>query len=272
MKNLYKAAVFAVLFSACSCQTKAQENQSFFRVEENVPESAKPWVFWYWMHASFSKEGITADLQAMKEAGIGGAYLAPIKGKTDPPLYEPVIETLTPEWWDLIRFTLNEADRLGIKIALLPNDGFATAGGPWITPELSMQKVVWSSAYADGGKMFNDTLPRPESYQGYYKDIAVYAYPTPWGAAVDNHNEQPRVTVSKEGIDAQFLAEPGNKKNFTSDEPCWIQFEYERPFTCRSITIHVNNYNYQSQRLLVEVSDDGKNFRKLMIRSSLRSA
>src|SRR5690606_41405447 len=47
-------------------------------------DQAKPWVFWYWMHSAYSKEGITADLEAMKEIGISGAYLAPIKGKTDP--------------------------------------------------------------------------------------------------------------------------------------------------------------------------------------------
>ncbi len=35
------------------------------------PEQAKPWVVWYWMQAAASKEGITADLEAMKEAGDG---------------------------------------------------------------------------------------------------------------------------------------------------------------------------------------------------------
>jgi hypothetical protein len=49
------------------------------KIFRNPPSSAKPWVFWYWMHAAISKEGITADLEAMKEVGIGGAYLMPIK-------------------------------------------------------------------------------------------------------------------------------------------------------------------------------------------------
>src|SRR5215211_3428845 len=50
------------------------------------PEAAKPWVFWYWIKAGVSREGITADLKAMKDAGIGGAYLMPIQGLTTPPL------------------------------------------------------------------------------------------------------------------------------------------------------------------------------------------
>lgn len=225
-------------------------------------DSAKPWVFWYWMHASFSKEGITADLEAMKEAGIAGAYIAPIKGKTNPPLFEPVTETLTPEWWQIFKYAVDEADRIGIQIALLPNDGFATAGGPWIKPEMSMQKVVWTTKELKGGKLFKDTLQHPEAYQGYYKDIAVLAFPT--GKNVDINTSQivPKVTTSK-GVDASFLVQRGNKKNFGSTDTCWIQYEFDKPFLCRSVKISVNYYNHQSQRLIIEVSNDGKNFRSL---------
>lgn len=225
-------------------------------------DAAKPWVFWYWMHASFSKVGITADLVAMKEAGIAGAYIAPIKGKTNPPLFEPVIETLTPEWWQIFKYTLEEADRIGIQIALLPNDGFATAGGPWIKPEMSMQKVVWTTKTLKGGKLFKDTLQRPEAYEGYYKDIAVLAFPTGKNVDVNTSQVIPKVTTSK-GADASFLVTRGNKKNFASTDTCWIQYEFDKPFLCRSIKISVNSYNHQSQRLIVEVSNDGKNFRSL---------
>ena len=41
-------------------------------------EEAKPWTFWYWMFGAVSEEGIKADLEAMKEVGLGGAYLMPI--------------------------------------------------------------------------------------------------------------------------------------------------------------------------------------------------
>lgn len=222
-------------------------------------EQAKPWVFWYWMHSAYSKEGITADLEAMKEIGISGAYLAPIKGKTDPPLYEPVIETMTPAWWDLIRFTLEEADRVGIKLALLPGDGFATAGGSWISPELSMQKVVWADTVIAGGKDVRLALPQPEAYQGYYRDIATFALPVKDYQREDN---QPTVSTST-GTEAQFLTIKGNKKNFSSKEPCWIQYVYKEPFTCRAIQVNVDGFNYQSGRLIIQTSDDGVHFRKV---------
>src|SRR5258708_35469024 len=57
-------------------QEKAMLEKSFL----HPPASAKPWVSWYWTPASVSKEGIRADLEAMKEEGIGGGYLMPDKG------------------------------------------------------------------------------------------------------------------------------------------------------------------------------------------------
>ena len=36
------------------------------------PESARPWVYWFIMDGNLTREGITADFEAMKRAGIGG--------------------------------------------------------------------------------------------------------------------------------------------------------------------------------------------------------
>jgi len=243
--------------------------QSFDRASfAHPPDVARPWVFWYWMQAAVSKEGIRADLQAMKEVGIGGAYLMPINGASSPPIYEPVAQQLSPLWWDMIRYAMKEADSLGVKLAMHACDGFAVAGGPWITPERSMQKVVWARVGVDGARVVDMRLPKPETVAGYYKDIAVFAFPTPPAWEVSTETEVPKVTTST-GVDAQFLVErasggngPGSKESFKSDEGCWIQYSFNRPFTCRTIVVHAIN-NYQAQRLWVEVSDDGVDFRRI---------
>lgn len=230
---------------------------------QSPPPAASPWVFWYWMNAAVSKEGITADLQVMKDAGIGGAYLMPIKGATNPPLIDPPVVQLTPEWWAMMRHALTEAKRLGLKMGMHVSDGFALAGGPWITPELSMQKVVWKSRRISGGRLFNDSLGRPEHHESYYRDIAVFAYPAPMGAGMSTRTIVPKVTTSKAGDStAQLLVAPESKKSFFCEEACWIQYAFDQPFTCRSIVIKART-NYQSNRLRVEVSDDGKTFRSL---------
>jgi hypothetical protein len=242
-----------------SSSAKDELKQAFL----HPPESAKPWVFWYWMQAAVSRAGITADLQAMKQAGIGGAYLMPIKGAANPPYLTPPVEQLSPEWWAMIKFAKQEADRIGVKLAMHDCDGFALAGGPWITPELSMQKIVWSKTWVTGDKTYRDTLPKPAHYKNYYKDIEVLAYPSLSGEGTSSYDVHPKVTTSIVNTDVQYLSEKGNKKSFASSEPCWIQLEFEKPFTCRSLVIHTSASNYQSERLLVEVSDDGKNFRPL---------
>ena len=39
------------------------------------PESARPWVYWFVMDGNLTREGITADFEALKLAGIGGLWL-----------------------------------------------------------------------------------------------------------------------------------------------------------------------------------------------------
>ncbi len=225
-------------------------------------DTTKPWVLWHWVQAGVSKPGITADLEAMKAAGIGGAYLMSIKGVGNPPLFNPPAQQLTPEWWGMVTFAMQEAKRLDLKLGMHVSDGFALAGGPWITPELSMQKVVSTQLNVKGGTQMKLKLEQPETLENYYKDIAVYAYPSTDGAGISTRTIVPKITSSN-GNDASGLVIPGNKKNFGSNEPCWVQYTFEQPFTTRTITIKTGGNNYQAQRLEVQVSDDGKNFHSI---------
>lgn len=51
-------------------------------------DEAKPWTFWYWMYGAVSKAGIHADLVGMKNVGLGGTYLMPIRGVSERPEYQ----------------------------------------------------------------------------------------------------------------------------------------------------------------------------------------
>ncbi|RXK86737.1 glycosyl hydrolase [Filimonas effusa] len=229
-----------------------------YRQFHQPPAAAAPWVFWHWVQGAVSREGITADLMAMKEAGIAGAYLMTIKDAANPPVYQPAMRQLTPEWWEMMVFAMKEAKRIGVRLSMVASDGFSLAGGPWITPDLAMQKVVYSSLEVEGGKRFQDTLPLPETYKGYYRDIAVYAYPSQEPAITA---PLPVITSSRADGDVSGLASKNNTKTFSSNDPCWIQYSYARPFTCRAIVIRTNGNNYQAHRLLIQVSDDGVRFR-----------
>jgi hypothetical protein len=240
-------------------QISSAEMKNLFKTP---PASASPWVFWYWHQASISRQGITADLEAMKKSGIGGAYLMPIKGPAIPPHMDSSLVQLTPEWWRMVRHAFEESKRLGLKLAIHVSDGFALAGGPWISPEMSMQKIVWSKTEVAGGKPVSTPLPQPETLENYYKDIAVFAYPSPSGSELSTRTIMPKITSSKQDTAAFLLTNPENNRGFGCDEQCWVQYSFDQPFTCRSITIRSRN-NYQANRLIIETSDDGQNFRSI---------
>ncbi|MBN1924304.1 MAG: hypothetical protein JW798_00585, partial [Prolixibacteraceae bacterium] len=65
--NLLIISLLFILLVDCQYQPTPSLKKTF----QSPPDPAMPWVFWYWMRAAVTKEGITADLEAMKEAGIG---------------------------------------------------------------------------------------------------------------------------------------------------------------------------------------------------------
>lgn len=147
------------------------------------PASARPFTWWQWMNQNITKEGITADLEAMAAIGLRGAHIF----NTSCGIPEGPVKYLSPEWLGLLKHAASEAKRLQLELGLQNCAGWATTGGPWVTPENGMQRLYWSETDVDGGKALTLQLPTPEvrsdkrdlsALQPYYRDIAVLAYPT----------------------------------------------------------------------------------------------
>ena len=254
--------LLSITFVGCGTrQNMPTEEQSVRYTADDV----RPWTFWYWMYGAVTPEGITADLEAMKQVGLGGAYLMPIKGVGQGPEYEGQAQQLTPEFWEMVDYSMKEAKRLGLRLGMHICDGFALAGGPWIAPQESMQKIVWSDTIIRGGNIERLPLPQLEGYEGYSEDIATYAIPL---------GKQPADVVMRPVISLATL--PGTevkdkKKAVNMDEkgvirssyPCRIDYTYEQPVTVSNVEIVLSGNNYQAHRLKVLVSDDGRNYRFL---------
>jgi hypothetical protein len=143
------------------------------------PESAKPQTWWHWMSGNITKEGITADLEAMKHVGINGVEVFNVsEGIPDGPA-----PYMSPQWLELFRFAAAEADRLAMQICFHNCAGWSSSGGPWVKPEHAMQTIVTSEVQVAGGKQYKGVLPQPKSKKDYYRDIAVLAFPTPKDSA-----------------------------------------------------------------------------------------
>lgn len=138
----------------------------------NPPSASRPYTFWFWMNGNISKEGLTLDLEAMQKAGIGGVLVfeAGVGIAKGPVVFH------SEKYWDLKKHSIQEAARLGLDYGMHNCPGWTSSGGPWITPELSMQKLTSSEQKIDGGKKITIILAEPEKIINYYRDIAVLAF------------------------------------------------------------------------------------------------
>ncbi|MCY3017609.1 MAG: glycosyl hydrolase [Planctomycetota bacterium] len=175
-----KKTMIAVLLMLASVgSARAADAEATLRELEKSfvqpPESARPWVYWFWLNSNITREGITADLEAMKRAGIGGVLIMEVdQGAPVGP-----VAFMGPQWRELFKHVVAEAQRLGLEVNMNNDAGWNGSGGPWIKPELSMQTVVWGETTIEGPKRFEEKLPQPKANHGFYRDIAVLAFPTP---------------------------------------------------------------------------------------------
>ena len=137
------------------------------------PDAARPWVYWFWLNGNITSNGITADLEAMKRVGIGGVLIMEVdQGAPVGPA-----DFMGRPWRGLFQHVAAEARRLGLEVNMNNDAGWNGSGGPWIKPEQSMQRVVWTETNVAGPKHFEGMLAQPETVAGFYRDITVRAFP-----------------------------------------------------------------------------------------------
>ena len=187
--------VLVVLLLAAPVLT-AQTTTGWEEEFVHPPDAARPWVYWFFMDGNLTREGITADLESMKQAGIGGAiYMEVGVGIERGP-----VEFMSEQWQGLVGHAFAEASRLGLQLAMAAGPGWCGTGGPWVKPEYSMQHLVASQTPFTGPGRFDALLPRPQPripffgegtltpklhklWKEFYRDVAVLAFPAPAGNA-----------------------------------------------------------------------------------------
>lgn len=120
----------------------------------SAPDSSRTKVSWFNGETETTREGITADLEAFKKAGVGGVvYYDQVHGDA-----KEKFSVFSPEWRDALKFSASEAKRLGRSFEINLSNGFV-AGGPWITKRLSMKRLCKSEVMVDCGSKFDGVLP-----------------------------------------------------------------------------------------------------------------
>ncbi|MDR1780186.1 MAG: hypothetical protein LBR50_05575, partial [Tannerella sp.] len=199
----------------------------------------RPHVWWHWCGSNFSKSGITKDLEAWKEAGIGGGTIfniaSSVQNSHAPMGNNPWPEQTfrSPAYWEAIEHTVKEADRLGLIIGLHGTPGYATTGGPWITEERCMKAVTSShtTVEADGINAVSVSLQRPPlpdftgydgSYTPGYKPWKASLY---WDIAVMAVPEKQDISVADIVDISEFMNKDGELK-WKAPKGRWTVYRY----------------------------------------------
>ena len=143
----------------------------------NPPKSARLRAYWWWLNGNVTKPAITRDLEEMKAKGFGGALICDAGGAEQDD-NDPVPHGATffsPEWRELYKHTLREADRLGLEMSLNIQSGW-NLGGPMVKAEDAAKKLVWTESTASGPGKVEQALAMPAIRDAYYRDLFVVAY------------------------------------------------------------------------------------------------
>ena len=167
-----QVARLLTLLLACSATlVKGQTPLSFGF--DHPQDSCRTKVWWFHGEAAATHESLTADLAAFREKGVGGVvYYDQVHGSG-----EGAAQVFSPEWWDELLFSAREAHRLGLSFEVNVGNGYV-AGGRWITPERSMQRIACTELVVDGGRTVDVSLPLPARMPGdWHQDVALWAVP-----------------------------------------------------------------------------------------------
>lgn len=197
------------------------------------------------MGCNVTKTGITRDLEAFQQAGIGMATIFGMADVCSP--WAAHIENsptdgliaFTAPWWELVRHAAIEGKRLGIDVGLHNCPGYTSTGGPWIRPEMAMQQIFQSETRVDGGVAFEGVLPRANvdprgdmlfpmvnkqngvlekpviaARTNYWRDIAVLAVPAEG------------VITKDQVIDLTERMDPTGRLGWTPPSGKWIIYRF----------------------------------------------
>lgn len=216
----------------------------------NPPRVYWPETWFHFIGGNVSREGITADLQAIRQAGISGVHW--FHGNFGG-LWSGIqegIKALTPEWEDMVAYVGQQADSLGLRLTLQTCPGWAMAGGPWIKPENAMRHLEWSRTDLDGARqsVANLQLPIPQNATEEWRnwqDICVLAFHTPLGDTDMRLNPENVQSTDKQDWQACLTGTLQGTLHLPDAGSHTVQFTLPQDKTIRTVKLPaVNTWNH----------------------------
>ena len=144
-----------------------------------ITQTAKPWTRWWWQGSAVNKTDLSVAMKKYQLAGLGGLEITPIYGVKG---YESkFINYLSPQWTDMLQFTLQEAKRLGMSVDMATGTGWPF-GGPMVTPADACKNINLVTYNVKAGEQLQQPVqftqqPLVRTESGIVPDIKTLSYP-----------------------------------------------------------------------------------------------
>ncbi len=240
LSNLFKAVLILVLVPIvlCNCTENPGLSESRFATIRNgfqtPADTNKVWCYWYWINDDISKEGVTKDLEAMKEAGIGAALI----GNINPAGVDGRVPLFSDEWWETMVHAITEGKRLGVDIGVFNCPGWSQSGGPWIKANMAMRYLTYSETKVQGpGELSVKLVQSKDEFQ----DTHTLAFKTPESELASLANLNPNITSTPyiSNLKNAFDGDRTSSATFETGQGTTISIEIKlkTPITARQLSL-----------------------------------
>jgi len=174
-----KKILFFLMATSAILTSSAQSFKALEEVWRHPTSEYRMKTWWFFGYERTADEGITADVEALRDAGFGGVVYYDQNHAKDARA-QGAEEAFSPEWWRHLRLAASEARRVGLSFELNISNGYC-AGGRWIDPAHAMQRVAAAkmviSRDGNGSWLTRNGHLDIKGREGYVKDIALIAVP-----------------------------------------------------------------------------------------------
>jgi hypothetical protein len=159
------------IFGLANAQKPVKNTGSWPAIEKQM----KPWTRWWWMGNAVDEQNLNLVLKKYADAGLGGVEITPIYGAKG--FEKQYLQFLSPQWMDVLHYTVNKANSLGLGVDMNTGTGWPF-GGPQIKPENAATKLITQQYKLKAGEKLTEAIKVKEAKQDFAQLQALTAYGT----------------------------------------------------------------------------------------------
>ena len=136
-----------------------------------VTPEAKPGTRWWWLGSAVDKENLKWNLSEYGKHGIGAVEITPLYGVQGN--QKNNIPYLSDKWFDMLKYTMNQAERKGVEVDMATGTGWPF-GGPWVPLKESACRVVFVEKEISSAGNIDLSLSEKDAKNAFLEKVMLY--------------------------------------------------------------------------------------------------